>query len=87
VPVAISAVFKGKPTPQIKNIDDYQKRMSLLANAFNADQSALGGKKVLLVDDLYRSGATMATVTQVIYTHGRADAVYALALTRTRVKR
>jgi competence protein ComFC len=87
VPVAISAVSKVKPTPEIKNIDDYQERLSLLADAFNADQTALAGKKVLLVDDLYRSGATMAAITQVIYTHGRADAVYALALTRTRVKR
>jgi len=38
-----------------------------------------------LVDDLYRSGATLNAVTEAVLTSG-ASSVYALALTQTRKK-
>jgi len=45
------------------------------------------GKSVLLVDDLYRSGATLTAAAQAITNQGGAKTVYVLAITRTRVHR
>ena len=44
------------------------------------------GRKVLLFDDLFRSGATMNAITSALYDQGQAREVYALTLTRTRSK-
>jgi predicted amidophosphoribosyltransferase len=44
----------------------------------------LDGKRVLLVDDLFQSGASMNVVAQAIKDRGHARAVHAIALTRTR---
>jgi len=44
----------------------------------------LNGKRVLLVDDLFQSGASMNVVARAIKDLGHARAVYAIALTRTR---
>ncbi len=86
LPVRLDAVAKLKETPQLKNIYDYDQRMRLLDGAFSAETSALSGQKVLLFDDLYRSGATMNSVTKALYEQGKAAEVYALAVTRTRKK-
>lgn len=43
------------------------------------------GEDLLLVDDLYRSGATMNAISEALMAAGAA-AVYAFALTRTRTR-
>ncbi len=85
-PVALDAVVRVKNLPELKNVYDYDTRLRLLqgAHAVNADLTK--GKKVLLFDDLYRSGATMNSVTEILYDHGRPAEVFALTITRTRVK-
>jgi predicted amidophosphoribosyltransferase len=85
-PVCEKAVTKKKDTPQLKDVFDYNERLSLLAGAFGADPRDIRGRRVLLLDDLYRSGATMNAVASVLYDDGGAVDVYALALTRTRRK-
>ena len=62
---------------------EYSQRLKLLEGAFRVDDAAVAGKRVLLVDDLYRSGATATAVTQVLLA-GRAAAVLMLAMTKTR---
>jgi predicted amidophosphoribosyltransferase len=72
-------------TPQIA-VDAVQKwRIKLLQGAFNVDRDAVGGKRVLHVDDLYRSGATATVVAQGLF-EGGAAAVYMLAMTKTRTR-
>lgn len=44
------------------------------------------GRKVLLFDDLFRSGATMNSITAALLEKGQASEVFALTLTRTRSK-
>ena len=44
---------------------------------------AIKGKRVLLIDDLYRSGATLATATQALRQAG-ASYVGVLTMTKTR---
>jgi competence protein ComFC len=81
------AVTKIKKTEQLKDIYDYDERMRTLEGAFSADPSLLSEQRVLLFDDLCRSGATMSSVATALREQGKAMEVYALTLTRTRVNR
>jgi predicted amidophosphoribosyltransferase len=60
------------------------ERWRLLEDLHEVDQVKLDGKRVLLFDDLFRSGATMNAITGSLYDQGRASDEYALTLTRTR---
>jgi competence protein ComFC len=80
------ALVKVKETPQLKNVYDYQERARLLNEAFEARSSLTQGKTVLLLDDLYRSGATLNAASQALRQRGKAKTIYALVLTRTRSK-
>lgn len=86
VPVSENALVKVKKTPQLKNVYDYQERAQLLSGALQARPSLVQGKTVLLLDDLYRSGATLNAASQALRQRGKAKTVYALVLTRTRSK-
>ena len=77
-------VQRGRSPKQLKDVFDYHERIKLLANVHNVTSTALRGKSVLLVDDLYRSGATLNTVTEALRAKGKVSAVYAFAPTRTR---
>jgi predicted amidophosphoribosyltransferase len=57
----------------------------LLEGAFQVDEELIKGKNLLLVDDLYRSGATAAAVTNILLSRG-AGAVNLLAMTKTRTR-
>ena len=82
-----SAITKQGATEELKNVNDPDRRRELLSGVFRAAPEFLNGKIVLLVDDLYRSGATLEAATKVAYEHGHAKAVYVFAVTRTRVNR
>jgi predicted amidophosphoribosyltransferase len=84
IPVFEDCVWKVRETSQLKNIFDFDQRLRLLDGAFEIDRSVTNGKRVLLFDDLYRSGATLNAVTSLLYDPGGATDVVALALTRTR---
>ena len=78
-----SCIQKVRQTQQLKNIYDYEKRASVLQDAFSIDKPRITGKRLLLFDDLFRSGATMNTITERLIEDGGAETVYALTLTRT----
>ena len=84
VPVCESCVTKIKSTAQLKDVFDFAKRTEILAGAFTVDLAKTTGKRLLLFDDLYRSGATVNTITTLLLTTGGAGAVYLLTLTQTR---
>jgi competence protein ComFC len=81
--VKSGAITKIKDTPQLKDVSDYQERIALLDAAFAIDEEAVSGKRISLIDDLYRSGATAAVVTEALVLAG-ASRVYVLAMTKTR---
>ena len=86
VPLYEGFLIKVKETPELKNVYEYQKRLELLKDAFAAKNLSLKGKNVLLLDDLFRSGATFNAITRVLYEKGMVNKVYVLALTKTRSK-
>jgi len=77
-------VIKSKTTPELKDVYDYSTRLTLLEDAFCIKDQSLTGKGVLLFDDLYRSGATLAAIANLLNAQAGVAAVYAFALTRTR---
>ena len=84
-PVGEVAVNKVKETPELKDVYDYEQRSKLLDGAFEVDAGAVQNKQILLVDYLYRSGATATLVAKALLGAG-AKAVYMLAMTKTRTR-
>ena len=85
-PVDASVVSKTRNTPELKEVFDYQERLKLLEGVFRVNGEAAGDRRILLVDDLYRSGAT-ATVVARNLIDGGAATVHLLAMTKTRTRR
>ena len=73
---------KVKKTPQLKDLTDYHERMEALQGAFEIDANQTKGKRVLLLDDLYGSGATVRTITEALLKQGGARSVHLLTLTK-----
>ena len=86
IPNVSDAIATVKEIPELKNVYDYDERLRLLQGVHVIRSSIVEGKKILLFDDLYRSGATMNTITAALYDRSLAADVFALAITRTRSK-
>jgi predicted amidophosphoribosyltransferase len=87
LPVIDSYIVKLKSTEQLKSVDDPEERKNILKGAFGVKDQSLQGKKVLLFDDLFRSGSTLRELTNVLYKKGLVQNVYVLTVTKTRVKK
>jgi predicted amidophosphoribosyltransferase len=74
---------------ELKEITDPVARNELLEAAFklNATDDKFRDRKVLLVDDLYRSGSTLHVATNLLYQQGKAAKVSVLTMTKTRSNR
>jgi predicted amidophosphoribosyltransferase len=83
IPLA-NCVKRARNIPQLKNVYDLDERLKLLDGLHEVDTPATQDKKILLFDDLYRSGATMNAITAALYEQGKASEVFALTITRTR---
>lgn len=79
-----SCLSKVKSTAQLKDVFDFAKRAEILKDAFAVNPEKTRDKRLLLFDDLYRSGATVSTIARLLTGRGDASAVYLLTLTRTR---
>jgi len=77
-----SAVTKPTPTPPIKNVSKDQ-RPEMLRIAIQPGPDSVQGVRLLLVDDLWQTGATMIRVAEVLGQAGAAD-VKVLVMTRTK---
>jgi predicted amidophosphoribosyltransferase len=80
----VHAVTKTRDTPQLKNIFDLDARLTALEGVHAIDPAMTQGKRVLLFDDLFRSGATLNAITTALYDQGKVAEVFALTITRTR---
>lgn len=84
IPLCNSCISKTKNTGQLKDVFERAKRDEILADAFAVDTAQTRGKRLLLFDDLYRSGATAGAITRLPLGDGSAANVYLLTLTQTR---
>ncbi len=87
IPIDINYILKNKNTGELKTIDDPLEREKILHNAFNLQDLRYQNKKILLFDDLYRSGSTLKELTNILYCTGKVNNIYVVTLTKTRTKR
>lgn len=81
---ATESVRKARDVPELKDVQGFEQRVQLLEGAHTVDRASVAGRRVLLFDDLYRSGATMNAIASALYDEGGASEVFALTVTRTR---
>jgi competence protein ComFC len=86
MPLCDKCIKKVKSTGELKDVFDFEKRAAVLKDAFAIDRCLTEGKRLLLFDDLYRSGATVTEISRSLTLSGHAAAVFLLTLTRTRSK-
>lgn len=74
---------------ELKGVDDPEERKNLLKNAFyiSSEKKDISGCDILLVDDLFRSGATLSAATEILYQQAKVNSVCVLTMTKTRSKR
>jgi competence protein ComFC len=73
---------------QLKNVDDPDERANLLKELLYIQSSkSLKGKCILLVDDLFRSGATLRAATDLLLNEAEVADVCVLTMTKTKSKR
>ena len=76
-----AAITRTRPTRPQKEISTLAQKRANVAGAFAASGEARG-KRVLMVDDLYDSGATLDEAARVLRAAG-ASSICVLTLTRT----
>lgn len=84
IELCTDCIVKIKEAPELKSVYEFDERMELLKNAYAVAKRAVEGRNILLLDDLYRSGATLNAITQALKDKGKVKEVYALTLTMTR---
>lgn len=82
----VECISLTRPATQLKGVMDRERRAELLEGLHAVDTSQTRGKNILLFDDLFRSGATMNAVTDLLMREGNAASVRVLTLTRSRSK-
>ena len=78
---------KEKQTDLLKNLPDVERKREELRGAFVIQSPVLQKKVVLLIDDIFDSGTTLRTATEILYRQGGVRYVLVLTFTKTREKR
>ena len=85
-PVCTDYLIKVRSTRLVKNLQ-YDEKQAEIQGAFDVQSQGFKERGVLLFDDLYDSGSTLAEATYVLYEHARVSHVLVLTLTKTRTGR
>ena len=82
-PLVKAVSKKAAGAAELKNLREFHERQAVLKDALVVNGRAIAGKRVLLLDDLIRSGATLGAVAAAL-TDAGAAIIFAFALTKTR---
>ena len=76
-------------SPQLKDVEEPRERRNLLQKSMRLSEKRfdISDLKVLLVDDLFRSGSTLSAATELLLSQTRVSDVFVLTMTMTRSKR
>ncbi len=81
LPVRTDLIFRQKKTRAQMKIKDYHERLSNLHNAFATfpqAEKAVSGKKILLVDDIATTGATLFECAKILKATGAKEVTGAI---------
>lgn len=88
VDVVENALIKATGGAELKDVDDPEERRELLGKSLTLSEDVdLRDADILLLDDLYRSGATLTVATDLLLTEGKVASVRVLTMTKTRSNR
>jgi len=88
VTVLDQLLIKQPGVRELKNVTDIEQRRAILKKSLTLSNGyKVSGKNILLIDDLYRSGATLSAATELLYEVGKVKDVYVLTMTKTRSNR
>ena len=87
LPVALDYLLKTRVTKPLKTLEDTLSRRKELEDAFSVKDDRFVDKRVLLFDDLIRSGETLSAITNILMVKGKIERVYVLTITKTRTLR
>ncbi|MCK5374098.1 MAG: ComF family protein [Alphaproteobacteria bacterium] len=84
----INALEKMPSDTEIKNVNNPEERKKTLRETMRlTEKHDFSGKKILLLDDLFRSGITLEVATNILYNDAKAERVCVLTMTKTRSNR
>ncbi len=81
LPSPADYLVKVKQTPLIRTVADPLETRRLLEDAFTVADGRFAGRDVLLLDDVFRSGETLAAACRTVRDGGKVRRVCAVALT------
>ena len=82
--VAVSTLVKVKDVEKQSTVGSMEKRRANIADAYHAaDAELISGKRILLIDDIVTTGATLSECARTLLEAGAAEVVCA-AVARTR---
>jgi predicted amidophosphoribosyltransferase len=88
VDVLTGFLEKKEGTKELKDISNLEDRIQGLKEVtFISSEKNISGQKVLLLDDLYRSGATLSVSTDLLYEQAKVSSVSILTMTKTKSNR
>ena len=83
IPVLSGLLVRQKNTVAQKELSPLERKQNL-ADAFSVTDELPSGTKVLLIDDIYTTGATAETCSHILKEDGKAGAVYVLCISTSR---
>lgn len=87
VPFLKDVIYKTN-IEELKSITNPEKREAVLRDSLKLNsQIDIENRIILLIDDVYRSGATVRAVTDLLYNQAKVKSVYLLTMTKTRSNR
>lgn len=74
---------KSSSHTPLKNIEEKSKKLEILNNSITIDNIDLSNKNILVIDDLFDSGATLEVSTEKLFSQN-AKSVIVLVMTKTK---
>lgn len=86
IPIFENVLLKNGNTPQMKDIDTREEKIKALMGCFQINNGITndGQWDILIIDDLYSSGASLSAATQAIRTYSKVNNIYVAAFSRTK---
>jgi len=83
----VECISLTRSASELKGITNPDKRKELLSGLYQADPEQIAGTRILLFDDVFRSGSTLNAITETLLQGGKAASVSVLTITKTRTHR